>query len=152
MEREVSMKKGLRAFLLIFILLIEGSCKKSPIGPPYPDQPIEKTDRTQYYFSTNGYTDEIRIDLYNGTDSTIFMWLPEATLDLKRTDGTWSAWQIRDDLPLGPVLPHKSATMSTWMPNGDSTFPVGTYSFNGEVFFTDSQTCATKGCVSVSVR
>ncbi len=156
-QRQGKLRRGFmnrRSYLLFFtvILLVGGSCRKSPTGPQLPSQPVENTDRTQYYFSTADYKDTVWVEVENGTDSTIYRWYPHATVDLKQADGTWQVGGIIDETPLGPVLPHKTARRWMFIMNDDSVWSVGTYSFNAEVFFTDDQTCATKGCVSVSVR
>jgi len=115
-----------------------------PVVPVPIVEPIVRTDRYKYFFSTDTMRDSIRLEAYNGSDLVIYNWYPMEYIDLRQPDGSWKGIISRSTSPLGPVNPSTSVSLSTWIWNHDSNLVPGTYSFSGRAFFSD--TCTQSVC------
>lgn len=148
LEHTPTSRSTLFCAICISMVVVFG-CDEGLVPVPV-NEPIVRTDRYKYFFSTDTKRDSILLEAYNGSDSVIYSWYPMEYIDLKQPDGSWKGIISRSTSPFWPVNPSTSVRFSTWIGNDDSNLVPGTYSFSGRAYFND--TCTQSLCLERIIR
>jgi hypothetical protein len=94
--------------IYFLIILSAIGCKDQSTETTLSKQIVFVTDKLAYYYTDSINHENIKLTLFNGTDSTIVHWYPITTVWYKDSTDEWTWAYSVDGWPRGPILSGRS--------------------------------------------